>query len=124
MESFFEGPMLGLSPRVAAATAGPIVAMGSRINSAGDTAARADVAALPRLLDHVDALLTKRVIGAAQPNAADFQIAPSVRLMMLFEDLKPALEGRPAARHATRILPHYAGRMPAALPPDWLTPLS
>ncbi|MBA3438182.1 MAG: glutathione S-transferase N-terminal domain-containing protein [Thermoleophilaceae bacterium] len=124
MASFFDGPMLGLSPRVALAGAGPIVAVSSRINSAGDAAARADVAALPRLLDHVDALLTKRVIGAAQPNAADFQIAPSTRLMMLFDDLKPALEGRPAARHATRVLPHYSGHMPAALPPDWLTPLS
>jgi glutathione S-transferase len=123
MASFFDGPMLGLSPRVALAGAGPIVAVSSRINSAGDAAARADVAALPQLLDHVDALLAERVIGAAQPNAADFQIAPSVRLMMLFDDLKTGIEGRPAAQHATRVLPRYAGHMPAALPPDWLAPL-
>jgi len=123
MASFFDGPMLGLSPRAAAATAGPIVAMGSRINSAGDATARADISALPQLLDHVDALLADGVIGAREPNAADFQIAPSVRLMMLFEDLKPAIEGRPAAEHATRTVPHYAGHMPATLPREWLTEL-
>lgn len=124
MASFFEGPMLGVSPRVAQAGAWPIVAMSSRLNSAGDAAARADVAAIPQILDHVEALLAEGVIGAAAPNAADFQIAPSIRLMMLFDDLRPAIEGRPAAGHAMRISPHYAGHMPAALPADWLAPLS
>ena len=123
MASFFDGPMLGLSPKVAVATAAPIVAVGSRINAAGDEAARADLAALPGLLDHVDALLDAGVIGGEELNAADFQIAPSVRLMMLFEDLKPAIAGRQAADHARTTVPHYAGRMPAALPPEWLTAL-
>ena len=123
MASFFEGPMLGLSPRAAVATAAPIVALGSRINDAGDDAVRADIEALPRLLDRVDELLADGVIGGAEPNAADFQIAPSVRLMMLFDDLEPAIQGRPAAEHATTIVPRYPGHMHAALPQEWLTAL-
>ncbi len=90
--------------------------MGSRINAAGDEAVRKRTSkALPALLDHVDALLAEGVIGGAEPNAADFQIAPSVRLMMLFDDLEPAIEGRPAAEHATRTLP--ALRRPHASEP-------
>ncbi len=123
MPSFFEGPMLGLSPRAAVATAAPSVAIGSRINSAGDAAVRADIAALPGLLDRVDELLAEGVIGGSEPNAADFQIAPSVRLMMLFDDTKPAIEGRPAADHAMRTVPRYAGHMPPTLPPVWLRAL-
>lgn len=120
MASFFEGPMLGLPPNVAVTTAAPIVALGSRINRAGDEAARADLRALPGLLDRVDALIDEGTIGGEKPNAADFQIAPSVRLMMLFDDLRPAIEGRPAARHAQKTVPHYAGHMPPALPAQWL----
>ena len=120
MESFFEGPLLGMPPRVAVATAAPIVALGSRINAAGDDAARADLKALPGLLDRVDALIEEGTIGGDERNAADFQIATSVRLMMLFDDLKAAIEGRRAAEHATTTVPHYAGHMPPALPPEWL----
>ena len=120
MASFFEGPMLGMPPRMAVATAAPIVAMGSRINAADDAALRADLGLLPKLLDHVDALLEEGTIGGEEPNAADFQIAPSIRLMMLFDDTRPAIEGRPAAGHATRTVPHYAGHVPPALPRNWL----
>ena len=46
--------------------------------------------ALPAQLDRVDALLAEGVIGGERPNAADFQVAPSVRLMQCFDQL---LEG-------------------------------
>ena len=120
MASFFEGAMLGAPPNLAVAAAGPIVAMGSRINAAGDDAARADLTALPGLLDRVDALIEQGTIGADEPNAADFQIAPSIRLMMLFDDLRPAIEGRLAAEHAMTTVPRYAGHVGPALPPEWL----
>src|SRR5688500_17229008 len=57
---------------------------------------RGTVARLPALLDHVDELLREGTIGGEQRNAADFQIGASVRLIMTFEDLAPALEGRAA----------------------------
>jgi glutathione S-transferase len=63
------------------------------------------------------------VIGGVERNAADFQIAPSVRLLMCFDDIRPAIVGRPAERFANEVVPDYPGHVRAALPPDWLAPL-
>ena len=123
LPSFFEGSLMGIPPKVAVATAGPLLAMGARVNEAADDAVRADIAALPGMLDHVDSLIADGVIGGPERNAADFQIAPTVRLLMAFEDLRPAVEGRPAADFAMRVCPEYPGRMRALLPADWLAPL-
>jgi len=117
---FFEGPVLGLPPRVAIATAAPLMIASARLNKATDDAVRADLAALPATLDHVDALIAEGVIGGAERNAADFQIAPSVRLLMCFDDVRPAIAGRPAERLANEVVPHYPGHVRAALPADWV----
>ncbi|MGN6556677.1 MAG: glutathione S-transferase family protein, partial [Solirubrobacterales bacterium] len=79
---------------------------------------------LPGLLDRVDAWIESGVLNGAQPNAADFQIAPSIGLMMTLDDLRPAIENRPAGALARRIVPNYPGRMPAVFPAEWLAPLS
>jgi glutathione S-transferase len=118
--SFFEGPLMGLPPKVAVATAAPLMAAGSRVNRASDDAVKADLAALPSLLDRVDGLIADGTIDGDEPNAADFQIAPSVRLLMCFEDLRPLIDGRPAAEHARRIAPNVPGHVRRVLPPDWL----
>lgn len=120
---FFEGPLLGIPPKVALATAGPLLAASAKINNATDEQVRADLAALPGLLDHVDGLIADGVIGAAVRNAADFQIAASVRLLMCFEDVLPAIEGRPAGRLAREVVPDFPGHVPPRLPPEWLAPL-
>lgn len=123
-ESFFEGRLLGLSPRVAMATAAPLLAANARLNRATDAAVRADLEALPAALAKVDCLISDGVIGGVQPNAADFQIATSVRLLMCFEDIHPFVEGRPAERLARDVVPNYPGQVRAALPAEWLAPLS
>ena len=58
---------------------------------------RADIDRLPELLDRVDALIADGTIGGAEPNAADFQILASVRVLLEFEDL-----GAPAGGAAVR----------------------
>ncbi len=63
------------------------------------------------------------VIGGDEPNAADYQIAPSVRLAMSFDDLRPAIESRPAGELALRIVPDFPGRTPPVFPPEWLAGL-
>ena len=120
---FFEGPLLGVPPKVALAGAAPLLAASARINHATDDAVRADLAALPGMLDHVDALIADGVIGSPQRNAADFQIAASLRLLMCFDDVRPAIEGRPAARLAREVVPDFPGHVPPRLPPEWLEPL-
>jgi hypothetical protein len=40
------------------------------------------------------------------------------------DNVRRAIDGRPAGRLATRIVPHFPGRTPAVLPPEWLAPIS
>jgi glutathione S-transferase len=60
------------------------------------------------------------VIGGERPNAADFQIAPSVRLMLCFDQLRPWIEERPAGRHARSLVPDFPGRIGPVFPAQWL----
>lgn len=79
---------------------------------------------LPALLDHVDALIDAGTIGAETPNAADLQIAGSVRLLLTFADLRDAIDARPAGRLARRLMPRYPGDVPAGtLPEAWIPSL-
>jgi glutathione S-transferase len=77
---------------------------------------------VPEVLDHVDELLSEGVIGGEAPNAADFQIASSVRALLSVKDLDPVAQGRPAAELALRLLPEFGTDFPAGLlPAEWLT---
>ena len=92
LRSYSEGAKIGLPIGLAMKTAAPIVALSARFNEANDENARADLAALPALLDRVDELIAAGTIGGEQLNAADFQIAPSIGLAMTLDDLRPAIE--------------------------------
>jgi len=115
-----QGYRLGLPIGVAARTVGPIAKVSAKYNHATDDAVRADLTAVPERIDHVDELLAQGVIGGDQPNAADFQIATSVRLLLAYEDLTPYIEGRPAADHARRVVPEYNAHFPPVFPAAWL----
>lgn len=123
LRSYSEGAKLGMPIGLAMKTAGPIVALSARFNEASDENARADVAKLPALLDRIDAWIAAGVLNGEQLNAADFQIAPSLGLAMTLEDLRPAIEGRPAGALAKRVVPDYPGHTPPILPAEWLAPL-
>jgi glutathione S-transferase len=69
------------------------------------------------VLDHVDELIEESVIGGEMPNAADFQIATSVRALLTVRDLDRATRGRPAADHAMRLVPEFGNDFPAGLLP-------
>ena len=91
-------------------------------NKARDESARADLAALPRQLDRIDGWIGEGVLGGEQPNAADLQIGSSLRLLMTIGDVRPLIEGRPAAA-LTRYFPPLVGEVPAGvLPPEWTVP--
>ena len=79
---------------------------------------------LPGLLDHVDDLIEAGTIGGESPNAADLQIAGSVRLLLTLADLRDEIDGRPAGRLARRLIPRYPGDVPlGALPSEWIPSL-
>lgn len=124
LRSYSEGARLGAPLGLLMKTAAPIVALSARFNEADDESARKALAALPAMLDKVDALVESGVINGTQLNAADFQIAPSIGLAMTLDDLRPAIENRPAAKLARRLVPNYPGKMPPVLPAEWLDPLA
>lgn len=120
LQEFLDGYKLGFPASVAAKTAGPAIWMEQKIHKANPDVGRADVARVAELIDHVDELIAGGVIGGEQPNAADFQIAPSVRLLMALDQLRPLIDGRPAAELALTVVSDFRGRVPAGLPHDWL----
>jgi glutathione S-transferase len=120
LRSYSAGAKLGVPIGLAIKTGGPLVALSARFNEATDAKARAALAALPDLLDRVDAYIVDGTIGGQEPNAADFQIATSIGLALTLDDLKPLIEPRPAAELARRIVPNYPGHTPPIFPPAWL----
>jgi glutathione S-transferase len=108
-------------PRVLLRPALPLTARLMAIkNGAKDESARADLAALPRQLERIDAWVTEGLLGGERPNAADLQIGSSIRLLLSIGDVRPLLEGRAATR-LTRYFPPLPGEVPSGvLPADWV----
>jgi glutathione S-transferase len=123
IRSYLEGARLGMPVGLAAPVAPLIVTASARMNGADDEQVRKNLEILGGLLQHVDELIAAGTIDGAELNAADFQIATSIRLAMTLQDLRPLLEARPAGRHAMRVQPQIAGDCPPALPAAWLEPL-
>jgi glutathione S-transferase len=123
LRGYSEGAKIGMPIGLAVKTAAPIVALSARFNEASDENAREALAALPSLLDRIDGWIESGVLGGPEPNAADFQIAPSLGLAMTLDDLRPYIENRPAGALARRLVPDYPGKMPPVLPAEWLAPL-
>jgi len=121
--TFLEDAHLGIPRAVAERSSPPLVLLAARLNDVRDDSARADLAALPRHLERVDGWVDEGVLGGSERNAADFQIATSLGLLMSFDDLRPAIEGRPAGRLAEDVVTRLPGHVGPALPADWLVPL-
>jgi glutathione S-transferase len=123
LRSYSEGAKLGIPLSLAMKTAAPVVALSARFNEADDEHVRRDLAELPAMLQKVDDWIAAGILNGEQLNAADFQIAPSLGLAMTIDDLRPAIEARPAGELARRIVPNYPGKTPPILPPAWLQQL-
>jgi len=88
-----------------------------RINDVSDAGVLTAIAELPGLLDQIDAWVAAGVLGGAEPNAADLQIAPTLRLLWALRDLRPLMAGRPSEALITRWLPPMTAEVPeGALP--------
>jgi glutathione S-transferase len=81
----------------------------------------ADLAGLPGKLAHVEGLLADGVLGGDTPNAADLQIAATLRVLLPIADLRPLLA--PVEGYARGLFTDYAGDIPAgAYPAGWVPP--
>jgi len=121
--SFAEGSRIGIPIGLAVRTAGPFVALDARSVGADEASVRDAISALPTMLGRIDDWIAEGVLGGEQPNAGDFQVATCLRLAMSLDDLRPAIEDRPAGELALRVVPRYPGRIPPVLPAAWLEPL-
>lgn len=106
-------------PALTARAMMPVAALYARREEARSTdRLRADWAATPAHLDHVDELHARGVIGGDELNAADFQIGTTLRVMLAFEDFAPLLAGRPGEELARRIWPAFPYKVPSLLPSE------
>jgi glutathione S-transferase len=101
--------------RVMAVLFMPVIRQMARKSRADDARAREDIAHLPELLDHLDALIADGTIGTPEPSAADFQILASVAVLGAFADLGEQVRGRPCEAAARRLYPDWPS-IPSGLP--------
>jgi glutathione S-transferase len=120
MLSYAEGAKLPL-PVSMLRPAAPLTAKLMAIrNQAREPAVRADLAALPAQLDRIDGWIADGLLGGEQPNAADLQIGSTIRLLGTIADVRPLIDGRPAAT-LTRCFPPIVGAIPpGTLPAAWI----
>jgi glutathione S-transferase len=117
MPSYAAGSRYAMPAAMAKVAARAMAPVERRMNRATDEALAADLRDLPGHLDRVDAWIAEGVLGGEPPNAADLQIAPSVRLLMTIGDVRPMLADRPAEQLALRLFPDWAGEAPAGILP-------
>jgi glutathione S-transferase len=101
----------------------PIAARFARISDATDETVRAEIAEIPGRLDRVDALIEAGTIGGTEPNAADYQIGCTVRMLLEYPQFREPIDSRPAGKLARRLYPEFPGPLPAEFPDDWVAPL-
>jgi glutathione S-transferase len=120
VDSYLEGSKM-LLPRPMVMPLAPLITkIMARGHGAGDEAVRQDLAALPGVLDRIDAWIADGVLGGTPPNVADYQVATTLALLASHDDLRPLIAARPAGELVRRLAPDYPGRMPPAFPREWL----
>lgn len=124
VRSFLEGARIGIPTGIAARTSAPVTWLSAKLTGSDDEAVEADVRALPEMIDHVDGLIDAGTLGSDPPTAADFQIAPSVALLLCFSQLRDRIGSRQAAGLARRVAPDYPGEVGEVLPESWLERLA
>jgi glutathione S-transferase len=123
MYAFQEGQRMPKLPKpVVVAASHLVLPIEKRLNDVDDEGIRQDLAQLPLLLDQVDQYIADGVLDGEQPNAADLQIAPTIRLLYALDDVRPLIDGRPAEAFAFRWFDRPVATIPAgALPVESAT---
>lgn len=94
-----------------------VEADGRRATEAG---VRADLDALPAMLDRADRLLADGTLALDPPNAATLQVLVTVKALDAFEDLRDLTGAHACAEPARTLFADYEGNLPPFLDADWL----
>jgi glutathione S-transferase len=116
------------APELVAVAMRPAVAYYARTTEADgrratEAGVRADLAALPAMLDHVDQLLDAGTLMLDPPNAAALQILVTVQVLSAFEDLSGHVQAHRSAAPARGLFPGNPAKVPRFLEREWLEPL-
>ena len=95
------GPLLARSGAVRAVAS----RAAGRSFRAGTRNEAALVAAIPPMLDRVDAWIAEGVLASPELNVADYMVAPSLALLSYRPDLATQIAARPAGAMLDRLLP-------------------
>jgi glutathione S-transferase len=121
MPSYGAGARLPIPDAVTRIVAPLVARVEQRIHHADDLNVRADLAHLDSHLKRIEGWLDDGTLGGEVANAADLQIAASLRLLLTLEDVDRRIGERPVAALARRWFPDFPGKTPAgALPAAWL----
>lgn len=82
-----------------------IIGVAARYFAVDDYTEGLDLAALPSVLDQVDGWVEDGVLNGPEPNAADFQTAPSLCLLSYRLDLAERVRARPSWQLVERLIP-------------------
>ncbi|MDQ3371568.1 MAG: glutathione S-transferase N-terminal domain-containing protein [Actinomycetota bacterium] len=116
MAGYQDGGRLPALPLPVLKALAPVITrVEKRLNAVTPETVQRDLEQLPAHLDLIDAWLANGTLGTRPPNAADLQIAATLRLLLTIGDVRPVVEGRPAADLALRLFPHVAGTTPAGV---------
>src|SRR5436305_2501187 len=107
------------APAVTAVMMSPLAPVFARQVGASDEQVRQDLAELPSLLDEVDRLLDRGVIGGEELGAADLQSGATVRMLLTMEDVGQLVKKRTAKAFARWTVSDYP-EIPAVFPSEWL----
>ncbi|MFL5845960.1 MAG: glutathione S-transferase N-terminal domain-containing protein [Solirubrobacteraceae bacterium] len=121
MYAYQAGGKLPPLPRPVIRVMAPVITrIEGRMNAVADGPVREDLRALSDHFAHVDGLIAEGVIGGEPPNAADLQIASSLRLILTLGDVRAIAGERPSVALAHRLFPGQAGDVPAGtFPAGW-----
>lgn len=115
---FSEGAQMPLPGAVTKALIPVIGRVELKLNETNEEIRAADLAALPGWLDTIDGWLADGTLGGVDaPNAADLQIAPSLKLLMSMEDLRLLIGPRPCGAWADALFGRATGQIPAGAIP-------
>jgi glutathione S-transferase len=99
----------------------PSLRLDALLVGASDEAVQSDLAALPEMLDRIDEWIARGEVDAEAPTAAAYQLAGSLWILLVIDDLAPLLVDRPAAELARRLIAPLPGSIPkGAIPARWL----
>jgi glutathione S-transferase len=120
--SFSEGAKMPLPAPVLKAAIPVVARIELKLNATSDAARAADLQSLPDWLDRLDGWIADGTLGGEHPNAADLQIAPSLKLLMAMEDLRAIIGPRPCGQWADALFPGSPGHLPVGAIPREVLP--